>query len=307
MLKNKQEKMLINIKIKRITISILFLFLSLTISRFLDFCVIWKLMAVESADELSFKLENELDNTKTEMKREFRKRLNVPAIEFVYLGFSSFHNANRILSEKVRENHNKIIAVSYFNLKYPCGFLINHEGEGSVFEEHFIGKLEKGLTEIYFYKNDKTKIKHKNKIREANIAILGEQSSWTFYNEDKHIFSSPIIDLEKSYSKLVFFIYFYFPFFIITALSLIKRHSIFVSFFFFFEMSFLFGTANILKNSHFYLAGQDIVIPVLLFLLILIGFLFGLYSLIKDFRKNVDFVNISIIVYFLFLPIFLRY
>jgi len=254
---------------------------------------------------------------------------------YLSIGFSFHNEAMKKLNAISKMDKKKIFIVNFFDLLSPARYLILNKEEKGRISLPWLGpgkerkiELVKGITEVNLYKFDYMSIKSKKKRKGTVIATIGS-------------FLSDIIDLDlgdeknlekekrapfrlnfeektnylkfSRYIKSIYLIYFYFP--LILILILLQKFKIHLAFLYFITMSLLtggyfieFGPTLGLNELQYKSNIITTAIPLLIFVLYGIFFIKQiLKGMIQWKKENLSINEKIIILYFLLLPIFLRF
>lgn len=263
---------------------------------------------------------------------------NFDKTNYYSIGLSSYENAKRKLFEMSKGVENKIIILHFYDLLHPSRYLILNRGDkefidlpwtwyGLRKEERLL--VENGITEINLFKFDYISIVNKGQRKGEIIIIIGSFISymadyWQLEresrNDDRQEFKIMLVEdtfdyfLYSIYMKRIYFFYFFFPLVLILTLS--RRYNIQLAFSYFVIMSLI--TAPSLFAFYAPSLGlldyeSEISTPLKL-LSIIVSILYGIFF-IKNIRhgfrslkeKKLNRKEKFIILYFLLLPLFLRF
>jgi hypothetical protein len=253
-------------------------------------------------------------------------------IHYEYIGFSTYETAKSTLLERKREIKNDIIVISFYDLLHPLRFLVFNKGEKvwiALFPYCNVD-FETGLTEISYFKSNRARIKSGGSIRWEYSTVMCSLYHYIFestYNDN----SIPIVVISmydkfslrnEPWLKKIYIPYFYIP--LILILVFYRKYNIKLAFLYFLIMPLLFFHKHFVFDSIFcnffdekfspsMFNESPIVIQIIsigIFLafwyLILKNVILGIIDIIKK-RNKTDLKEKLIILYFILLPIILRF
>lgn len=280
--------------------------MALLMIRFMDFTLFYNFV------------KKDLEETPGLMKKNFH---------YAFIGFSSFNNAEKTLMRIMNKTSEGGAIIGYYDLIHPVVFLVYNKTDTKmepILWELRFNAIQKGLTEIYSYKFEFSKVVHQGKSEFYMTCILGTPFSSYGNRELKNdsdlagythaLIHSPCFGLNiMKKLKDIYIYYFYAPFIIILLLHFIFGRSILLSFLYFGEMVLLFPVKYFalypLERLLSLLGFQGDSIPGLCFMSLLL--ITVIILIIMGFRekKKVRLKPVIkfIILFFLLLPILLRF
>ena len=276
----------------------------LLLTRWLDFYAIWKLGSLELNFQHSLYAASDLFQQQDD-------------IYYCHIGYST----SGIAKKKMLDNCNverTVTVVSYYNLLHPSVYLIHNKGGRKRFILPWTQiEIEKGVTEVYFYKFDFAEIKSGNEAIFKRVEV-GSSLFSLFFDKSFDGCLSPHGPFSPStkYVDRIHIIYFYFPLVLIVFFSLYYSKRIFVCFYYYFIMLFLFWTPTYwfcplclaISISDFRQIGGIfaflIYINFITYFLFYKGIKFGKH-LIKE--RGLELKEKVVIWYILMLPLILRF
>jgi hypothetical protein len=295
--------------IKKLVI-ILSLILALIVVRLIDCKIMWGLA----------KLEYEY------LHKNHNSNISSSGSHVIFYGISDYQAAKRKLKSLMDSSDKNIIVVSYYNLLSPAIYLIYSKRDDKTILP-WLGEitLEKGLNEIYIYKSDRVKVLSKSKKEKLSTMVLG---SWLLlfkpFNIKRNVQNQflpeyPSFQISSSrYLRKIYIFYFYFPLLLILLITLFYSKKIFLSLYYFliililFHFRFvIFSGAGYLIKIFIDLTGFSLVWAIL-FIIYITGLYFLFFKGISfawNLRKTerLTFLEKSIILFFLLLPVIFRF
>jgi hypothetical protein len=246
--------------------------------------------------------------------------LSSKKVLFIKGGFYSKNKAKNELKKKLNED-SKIVFISYFTFFSPFKLLVYSKEENKAIDLPYIGGafLEKGFNEITIYKPELVKIKNEKKVFYYVHPVVGN----IFSNMYVHgLFSKSStfsrIELDWGNEDIIFqyFLYFYFPLLLILVFYFLFKKRILFSFLYYIEMIILFDLSSFIQGAFLIFDKMNLFISIRNFsgyigaaffiVLMLVSIL-----LIKKgktfFKSGLSDIEKLLIIYFISLPIFLRF
>lgn len=281
----------------------IFFIIVILLLRFLDLLLMWELIVKE------FKYQQlDFDASKTKS---------------IFLGFSNYKKGKETLI-KNRDKTKEFIIISYFDLIHPCVFLIDNENSAIPLAFVYLNiKAEKGIIELRIFKFDLIQIKQQNKTKNIIVPVLDSLLTRLYLMKPYEI-SDYHLDFSKCL-KSIYGFYFYLPLISILLLSFLWTKKLMISLLYFLEMPLLFSLKLFLSSisfpfiyciNKFFNANINNTFdsPVGLFTIFLISplvyllFLKGiLHGWKMSQKEGLSLKEKFVILFFLFLPIFLRF
>lgn len=255
-------------------------------------------------------------------------------IYYEYIGLSNYETAKSILLEKNREEEKRFIVISFYDLLHPLRFLVFNKGKKysiALFPD-FNVRFETGLTEISYFKSNRVRIKNGKDIHWKYSTVLCSFYHFIFKktksNSDGilHFYIPNRFEMytliNEPWLKKIYIFYFYIP--LILILVFYRKYNIKLAFLYFLVMPLLFFFNHFMFDSIFFNFFDDRfspsifeespimiqIISVGIFLafwyLILKNIISGIIDIIKK-RNKTDLKEKLIIIYFILLPILLRF
>ena len=242
-------------------------------------------------------------------------------VNYAFLGFSNYKSANQKRLQLAQKQPAGTTApttvVSYFNLLHPGIFLIqNNERLSPVDLGKVIVTAEPGFSTFKLYLSDIIEKKENHNIYSTRFktSILSKvlfSKDQTSRREISFLLKSP----EKSkYLKIPYLVYFYIPLLMIIILSYSYTGAVLTSFFYYPILFLLFDFRDLFFTVPFQWLTQSLSIKVPGSLedaaAVFVVFMFTLLGIIglSKWKKRRDIFNERLMVlFFLFLPLFLRF
>jgi hypothetical protein len=290
------------------------LVLGLFVSRFVDFSILFSLG----------NREHHFLNLTTFYQR------NSDSIYYKNIGFSSHENAKEILSTRAQKEKKDIIIICFYDFICPIRYLIYNKDTKAEVHLPWIKKtLDTGLTEINIYKFEYFQVIEKNKTEGFFNPVIG--APWQFlYKIEKEYHKALYSDKLQSgefnacidyfaygdsiFIKEIYIFYLYLP--LVGILILSRKYNIHLAYLYFFLLLVLFAPKFLIG----YAPGLGLIdgvneIPIIKIVFpVIITVYFGIFF-IRNIRvgikflkeKRLDFKEKIIILYFLLLPLLLRF
>ncbi len=291
------------------------LFLILFILRLIDFSFLWKSLSSDLMGEMLSSLEyiNQTTDSKLGNKENPKKS---PEIYFEEIGMTILA-PEKIFRNRIDSRSEDVVVLSYFDPFRPLTYMIYNKND-SIFlgSGCCITELSKGVNEMTIYKFELAHFRNTEKNKWFVYSVL---NNLTFVNETKitdssMTFNSHHLTIEREWSNLFFTMYTYLPLILIIILSVIINRALLLTLIYYFEMILLFGYKKILCNSQLWLydfLGLDPQSNILSFVLayvISVLLVMGIYYKLKQRKlRNFSLKEKWLVVFFLTLPLFLRF
>lgn len=290
------------------------LVIALFVSRFLDFSILFSL---GNREHHFFK-----------MTPFYQK--NCDSIYYENIGFSSWENAKEILLKISKEEENQIFIVNFYDFICPIRYLIFNKGSKAKVELPWIQRdVDGGLTEINIYKYEYFQVKTKDNIECFFNPVVG--APWFFlyeierdYNKalksDKLLTGELTVGLSYFYYgnsifiKEIYLFYFYLP--LVGILILSRKYKIHLAYLYFFILLILFapkflisyGIGLGLADGVYEIPIIKMIFPFVITILMGVFFIKNIRDGLKNFKeRKLEFKEKMIVLYFLLLPLFLRF
>ncbi|MDQ1352025.1 MAG: hypothetical protein QG657_2331 [Acidobacteriota bacterium] len=302
-------------KIGKVLMVSLLILLMLVAARFINLAICWN----------SAKLEVQ-DNT------------SLPQTNYRFLGLSDYETAQGKLNGLVNSQIREFTVVSYYDLFHSAVFLIHSRSKSPLVNVGIMSVLPgKGFFAYFFHPTEILEFRASESNRQAiyyssaifssiywNIArrLSGQQ-----VGEEAGDSAQPISFIinrveDADYLKIPYYVYFYFPLLLILILTAFYGKPFCISFFYYLGLFLLFDFRRVLFTIPFSwlitLLGLNIsptmtaVISVGFAILFIIGGLSGVVYVINKRKENLGNIQLTIwgkglIVFFILLPVFLRF
>jgi len=289
---------------KNIFLVLIIVFISLFVIRFFNLTLIWHL-------------------NKLELKSIQQKGSQ----NYIFSGLGNFEKAKKRLLNYSDTHSREVSVVSFYNFSYPAIFLINNKGSKTFVDlGQLVVFIGSGLTSVYVLPADII-------IRKWNETIqskfFGDSLvSFLFNIISRHLstgskqklklgprISFVLKSLEKSrYLKIAYLLYFYLPLVLIFYFSSLYGKALYSAFFYYIGLFILFDFKKIFVTLPFFWFNNLIngewseilifIVAIVLMVLFLSG---GIIGLISWRMKDINFKVKPLTLFFLLLPIFLRF